>query len=101
MKVMDYKLIATKEFKEENTKESDPTKHLFYYMLIDHEQTTVAIKSLPVLDTFPFLDSDFFDIRIPLRNTAKRIKIYRNKNLLISHFIPTYHMRTPWRYAFK
>ncbi|WP_411032325.1 hypothetical protein [Spongiimicrobium sp. 3-5] len=93
LKVMDYELIPNGEFIEEKSNGIDPTQRRFYYTLLDHKQNIVDIKSLMVLNNFPFLDSDFFEISIPLRNRAKRIKIYRGDNLLISHFIPTSELK--------
>jgi hypothetical protein len=87
--VRDYEMIPSGEPLKENPKGLDPAGDHFYYTLVNQKRTLVALGTLPELDAFPFSNGAFFDIGIPLNNTAKWIKIYRNGNLLLSHVIPT------------
>ncbi len=90
--VMDYELIAAEEFMEEERGEEGPIS-CFYYTLLDRKWNLVATGYLPELDALPFVENVFFDISLPLRNRAKRIKFYRNDLLLISHIIPTSELK--------
>ncbi|WP_425235828.1 hypothetical protein [Ulvibacterium sp.] len=87
--VRDYEMIPAGEPLKESPKGLDPTENHFYYTLVDQERTLIALGTLPELDAFPLSEGTFFDIGIPLNNTAKWIKIYRNSDLLLSHVIPT------------
>ena len=93
LRVIGYKFIPKDEFEYQGVTGLDSTAYRFFYTLLDHKQQIVDMGTLPELDNFPFLASNFFKIRVPFRKGAERIKIYRNENLLISHKLPTANLR--------
>ncbi|GAA3605366.1 hypothetical protein Q4Q39_08750 [Flavivirga amylovorans] len=94
LKVMDYKLIENSSFKYEKRNGFNAIPCRFYYTLTDRKQKIVDKGALLELRNFPSLKTTLFNIEIPLRNHGKRINIYRDDTLLISHLVPTSEMKT-------